>query len=206
MEAEELLNLDPNIDIGGHLPQLQPVPPPEAIPLGQIDLEHDAVYFGADSSPMSFSGHLSDGLEDEEVIEYIRRNNLALYERLWGTQRKQHVKPVTPATTAHHGFGDGAVGDSLGNDVANTRDNTMATGATVPKKLCARQSTSLALPRTPSPVSASDSCNRDVLITPSSEGPALRPAASASGIKNELQQDLYLLQQRRYIQSLLLSQ
>jgi hypothetical protein len=193
MKIEQLLNPDLNLDLEGRLLHLQRESTPGTAPLRKIDFKHDAVYFGAGSSPKSFSGHLSGGLEDEEVIEYIRRNNRVLYDRLWGLQRNQSVEPVTSAITDHHDHSDGAAGDSQRNSFPSRRDSKMANAAGASDNPPAHRSTSIALPKSPSSMMSFDSCGGDVL-------PAL-----ASRSKNELQQDLYLLQQRRYIQSLLLS-
>jgi hypothetical protein len=199
MKIEELLNSNLSVDMGRRLLQLQPILSPGAVPLGQIDLEHDAVYFGADSSPKSFSGHLSEGLEDEEVIEYIRRNNLALHERLWGKRWNQLVEQVTSIITGPRDLSGRTGGDSNGLDseIVGTPDTSNESWA------C--RSTPFTLSKSAISMTRFESCGGDVLLTPSSKDSALRAAESALRSKKELQQDLYLLQQRRYIQSLLLS-
>jgi hypothetical protein len=206
MRIEQLLDMDPNVDLGDQRLELQPASPSRAVSLGKIDLEHDVVYFGTDSSPRSFSGHLSGGLDDEEIIEYIRRSNRALYDRLWGIRQNQNVKPVTSVTTDRPDFSDGAADDALPNDVTNRTDSDLVAAPDASDTSSARRSTSTALPSSPSSTTSPDSCGGDVYPIISNEGPTLLPAAQASQSKNELQQDLYLLQQRRYIQSLLLSE
>jgi hypothetical protein len=128
MTIKQLLNSDHKVDLGGRLlgPELESAV--GVARLGQIDLEHDAVYFGGDSSPESFSGHFSCGLDDEEVIELIRRTNLGLHDRLWGTPPSQIVTPVALAITGQPGLSDGAANDSTAIDVTNGHREDLFSG------------------------------------------------------------------------------
>jgi hypothetical protein len=206
MKIKQLLNSDYEVGLGGRLlePELEPIV--GAARLGQIDLEHDAVYFGGDSSPKSFSGHLSCGLDDDEVIEFIRRTNPALHGRLWGTPPSQIVTPVALAITGQLGLSDGAANDSTTIDATNGHqcDNTTTSSKT--NGLSTRRPASTALPNFPASITSFESCGGDVLEQSSSNEAARRQVASVSRSQNELQQDLHLLQLRRYVQSLLLSQ
>ena len=206
MTIKQLLNSDFEVDLGGRLLEPELESTVGAAGLGQIDLEHDAVYFGGNSSPESFSGHLSCGLDDDEVIEFIRRANPALHDRLWGTPPSLIVTPVTLAITGQLGLSDGAANDSTAIDPTNGHqcDNTTTSGKT--NGLSTPRSTSTALPNFPTFITSFESCGGDVLGQSSSNESARRQVASVSRSQNELQQDLYLLQLRRYIQSLLLSQ
>lgn len=204
MKIEQLLNPDLNLDLQGcflHLPQNSTS---GTLALGHIDVEHDAVYFGPGSSN-SFSGHLSAGLEDKEVIEYIRRNNQVLYDRLWGSRQSHGVEPVTSAITDHRDESDGAARSPQRNGLTSERDRKMANAAGGPDNSRASRSTSNALRRSPSSTTSVESCGGDILSAMSSKEPTSSLPSPASRSKNELQQDLCLLQQRRYIQSLLLS-
>src|SRR5271155_4838501 len=206
MKIKQQLNSDHKVDLGGRLlgPELESTV--GAARLGQIDLEHDAVYFGSDSSPESFSGHLSCGLDDDEVVEFIRRTNPALHDRLWGTPPSQIVTPVALEITGQLGLSDGAANDSTAIDATNGHqcDNTTTSSKT--NGLSTRRSTSTALPNFPAFITSFESCGGDVLGQSSSNEAARKQVAPVSRSQNELQQDLYLLQLRRYIQSLLLSQ
>jgi hypothetical protein len=119
MKIKQVLNSDYKVDLGVRLlgPELESAV--GAARLGQIDLEHDAVYFAGDSSHESFSGHLSCGLDDDQVIEFIRRTNLALHDRLWGIPPSQKVTPVVLAITGQSGLGDGPANDSAAIDTTN---------------------------------------------------------------------------------------
>jgi hypothetical protein len=206
MKIKQLLNSDYKVDLGGRLlgPELESTV--EAARLGQIDLEHDAVYFGGDSSPESFSGHLSCGLDDDEVIEFIRRTNPALHDRLWGTPPPQIVTPVALAITGQLELSDEAANDSTAIGATNGQhcDNTTTSSKT--NGLSTRRSTLTAPPNFPAFITSFESCGGDVLGQSSRNEAAQRQVASVSRSQNELQQDLYLLQLRRYVQSLLLSQ
>jgi hypothetical protein len=202
MEIKQLLNSDSKVDLRGHLlgPELESTV--GAARLGQIDLEHDAVYFGSDSSPESFSGHLSCGLDDDEVIEFIRRTNPALHDRLWGTPPSQIVTPVALAITGQPRLSDGAGNDSTAN--GHQCDKTTTSSKT--NGLSTQRSKSTALPNFPAFITSFESCGGDVLGQSSSNEAARKQIASVSlRSQNELQQDLHLLQLRRYVQSLLLS-
>ena len=206
MAIKQLLNSSYEVDLGGRLlgPELESIV--GAARLGQIDLEHDAVYFGGDSSPESFSGHLSCGLDDDEVIEFIRRTNPTLHDRLWGTLPSQMATPVALAITGQLGLSDGAANDSTTIGATNGRQCDNTTTSNQPIGLITRRSTSTALPNFPTFITSFESCGGDVLGQSSNDESARRQVASVSRSQNELQQDLYLLQLRRYIQSLLLSQ
>ena len=119
MKFKQLLNLDYEVDFRGRLLVPEPESAVGAARLGQIDLERDAVYFGGDSSPESFSGHLSCGLDDDEVIEFIRRTNPVLHSRLWGTLPSQIVTPVALTITGQPGLSDGAANDLTATDATN---------------------------------------------------------------------------------------
>ena len=206
METEGLINSDWELDLEGRGPQQQRQSTDEITSIGEIDTEHDAVYFGADSSPRSFSGHLSETLEDREVIEYIRRTNKPLYHRFWDTLQDHPVQSVTPAITAQPEASDGARDASSPGYATNGLDSEMDAASNASEKLLNCRSTSIALPTSPDSISGFGSRSKDVLPASSSLDFPLRPALSVSRSKKELQQDLFLLQQRRYIQSLLLSQ
>ena len=205
MESERLINSAQDLEPGGCVQQHQRLPPAEAVPLGEINIEHDAMYFGAGSSPRSFSGHLSEGLGDEEIIEYIRRSNRPLHDRLWGTPRCQPIQTFTPATTEQLELNDGA-GDTSPPDDVNRFDIPAETTFDASTKALPCRSTSSALPLSPDSISSFGSCTKDVPSTPASSVSVLQPALSVQRSKKELQRDLHLLQQRRYIQSLLLSE
>jgi len=200
MKIKQQLNSDYKVDLGSRLlgPELESTV--GAARLGQIDLEHDAVYFGGDSSPESFSGHLSCGLDDDEVIEFIRRTNPALHDRLWGTPPSQIATPVALAITGQLRLSDGAANDSTGHQCDNTTTSSKTNGHST------RRSTSTALPNFPTLITSFESCGGEALGQSSSNEAARRQVAPVSRSQNELQQDLYLLQLRRYVQSLLLSQ
>jgi hypothetical protein len=203
MEIKQLLNSDYNVD--PLAPELESTV--GAVMLGQVDLEHDAVYFGGDSSPKSFSGHLSCGLDDEEVIEFIHRTNPALHDRLWGTPPSQIVTPVALAITGQPGLSDGAANDSTAIDATNRHRCYNTTASSKTNGLNTRRSTSTALPNFPAFITSIESCGGDVLGQSSSNEAAQRQVALVPPrSQNELQQDLHLLQLRRYVQSLLLSQ
>lgn len=54
---------------------------------GLIDLDHDNVYFNAESSSRTFSGYLTSNVRtmtDQDIIDYIRRSNPGLHDRIWG--------------------------------------------------------------------------------------------------------------------------
>ena len=206
MKIEQLLDSDLNVGVERRVQQLQQKARPRVALPEQIDLEHDAVYFGGDSSPRSFSGHLSESLEDEEVIEYIRRTNRALHDRLWGKLQNQPLESVTPAITEHPELSDGAGGDRPPNGPTDVLDSDMAGVSNASDESCTRRSISSALATSPNSVTSFGSYGGGVLLSPSNGNPAITPAVSAPRSKSELQQDLYLLQQRRYIQSLLLSE
>jgi hypothetical protein len=208
MKIEQLLNSDVNVDLGGGVLHLQQATPGTVTP-GKIDVEHDSVYFGAGSSPGSFSGHLSGGLQDEEVIEYIRRNNGALYDRLWGSRRKGRLESVTSSIADHQNQSDSAASDSQRKILANCGDGKMVDLAGASHQSRAGSSTSITLPHSPTSMARLDSDSVDIHSPLACPGPTHSPASPASPAlrsKAELQQDLYLLQQRRYIQSLLLSE
>lgn len=206
MKIKQLLNSDYKVDLGSHLlgPELESAV--GAARLGQIDLEHDAVHFSGDSSPESFSGHLSCGLDDDEVIEFIRRTNPALHNRLWGTPPPQIVTPVALTITGQPGLNDGAANDSTATGATNGHQCENATTSNKTNGIGTRQSTSTALPKFPALITSFEPCGGDVLGQSSSNEAARRQVASVSRSQDELQQDLYLLQLRRYVQSLLLSQ
>jgi len=206
MKIKQLLNSDYEVDLGGHLLEPELEPTVGAARLGQIDLEHDAVYFGGDSSPKSFSGHLSCGLDDDEVIEFIRRTNPALHGRLWGIPPSQIVTPVALAITGQLGLSDGAANDSTTIDATNGHQCDNTTTSSKINGLSTRRPASTALPNFPAFITSFESCGGDVLEQSSSNEAARRQVASVSRSQNELQQDLHLLQLRRYVQSLLLSQ
>ena len=206
MKTEHLINSDWDLDLEGRGRQQERQSTEETAPLGEIDTDHDAVYFGADSSPRSFSGHMSESLEDQEIIEYIRRTNRPLYDRLWGTLQKEPVQSVTPAITEQTEASDGARDASSPGCATKRLDSKMDTASNASEKLSDCSSTSIALPILPDSISSVGSCSKDVLPASSSLESPLRPVLSLSRSKMELQQDLFLLQQRRYIQSLLLSQ
>jgi hypothetical protein len=203
MKVEQLLSLDVSIDLHGGVLHLQRQPTPGVVPHGKIDVEHDSVYFGAGSSPKSFSGHLSGGLQDDEVIEFIRRNNGALHDRLWGSRRKGRLEPVISSIPDHRNHSDSTASDPKPNNLANSGDGNMVDAAGTSNRSRAGPSSSVALPDSPSSMASFDSCSIDI----HSALPCLEPMSlPASRSKAQLQQDLYLLQQRRYIQSLLLSE
>jgi hypothetical protein len=207
MEIKQLLNSDYKVDLGSRLlgPELESIV--GAAMLGQIDLEHDAVYFGGDSSPESFSGHLSCGLDDDEAIEFIRRTNPTLHDRLWGTPQSQTVTPVALAITGQPGLSGGAANDSTTVDGTNGHQCNNTTTSSKTNGLSTRRSTSTALPNFPTFITSFESCSGDVPGQSSSSEAARRQVESISPrSQNELQQDLHLLQLRRYVQSLLLSQ
>src|SRR4051794_17068815 len=105
-KIKQLLNSDYKVDLGVRLLGPEVESAVGATRLGQIDLEHDAVYFAGDSSTEGFSGHLGCDLDDDQVIEFIRRTNPALHDRLWGTPPSQIVTPVTLTITGQSGLGD----------------------------------------------------------------------------------------------------
>lgn len=205
MKIEQLLNSDVNVDLGGGVLHLQQTTPGTVTP-GKIDVEHDSVYFGAGSSPESFSGHLSGGLQDEEVIEYIRRNNGALYDRLWGSRRKGRLESITSSIADHQNQSDSAASDSQRKNLANCGDGKMVGLAGASHQSRAGSSASIALPNSPTSMASLDSGSVDIRSPLACPGSTHSPASPALRSKAELQQDLYLLQQRRYIQSLLLSE
>jgi hypothetical protein len=200
------LNSDLDLDPGnsGQQRQRQQDSTDQGVALGVIDLEHDAVYFGAESSPNSFSGPLGEGLQDHEVLEYIRRNNRSLYDRLWDAPQKQPSQLVTPAATEQVHVSDGARDALLSTHVANKLDSETAAASGVSEKSLGR-SISNALLASPDSISDFLICGEDLLLAPCGTEFVQRPASSVPRGKKELQQDLLLLQQRRYIQSLLLS-
>jgi hypothetical protein len=206
MKIKQLLNSDYKVDLGGRLlrPELESAI--GAVMLGQIDLEHDAVYFGGDSSPESFSGHLSCGLDEDEVVEFIRRTNPALHNRLWGTPPSQIVTPVALAITGQPGLSDGVSNDWTAIDATNGHRCDNATTSSKTNRVGTQRSTPTALPKFPALMTSSEPHGGDVLEQSPSNEAAQRQAASVLRSQNELQQDLYLLQLRRYVQSLLLSQ
>jgi hypothetical protein len=206
IKIKQLLNSDYKVDLGGRLlgPELESAV--GAVELGRIDLEHDAVYFGGNSSPESFSGHLSCGLDDDEVIEFIRRTNPALHNRLWRTPPSRIVTPVALAITEQPGLSDGVANDWTATDATNGHQCDNATTSSKANRIDARRSTSTALPKFSALMTSSEPRGGDVLGQSSSSEAAQRRVASVSRSQNELQQDLYLLQLRRYVQSLLLSQ
>src|SRR5947209_17139560 len=106
MRIKQPPNSDYKVDLGGHLLEPEVESAVRAARFAQIDLEHDAVYFGGDSSSESFSGHLSCGLEDDEAIEFIRRTNPVLHNHLWGTSPSQIVTPVTLTITGQPELSD----------------------------------------------------------------------------------------------------
>jgi hypothetical protein len=198
MKVKQLPNSDNEVDHESRLlgPELESAV--GAARLGQIDLEHDAVYFGGDSSPESFSGHLSYDLDDDEVIEFIRRANLALYDSLWSSP-SPIVKPAALAATVLPGLSDGAAIDPTAINATNVYQRDTAAASSKASGIRTRPSAS----NTPSRAPAR---GRDVLGHTSSNEAARTQSTSVSRSQNELQQDLYLLQLRRYVQSLLLRQ
>jgi hypothetical protein len=203
MMMEQLLDPDVNIDLHGGGFQIQEKASARVLSPGNIDFQGDSVYFGAGSSPLSFAGRLSGGLTDDEVIEYIRRNNGALYDRLWGSGRDGPSEPATSLITKHENHSDNAAGVSQRNNLASCGDGKMADPTLASDKLRGGQFiASIALLNSPSSVASFDSSSRDIDLPFT----YLEPTSLAVSAASRSGAEPYVLQQMRYVQSLLLSE
>lgn len=145
-------------------------------------------------------------MEEEQVLEYIRRNNWALFDRLWGLQADGHLNSVTSAVVNPHYLSDGAAaGLGASGDTAR-HESELLGAARASGKLWALRSTSVAPVMWRPSRSNLDPGSVDFRTTRSNIDPASSLAVLASPSTNELHKEVDFSRQKGSFQSLSLSE
>ena len=194
----------------------------------EIDTSSDSVYFTADSSSKSFTGCLNDCMEDDEVVKYIKLNNVALHDRLWGARPIQSSSQGTLVSasqadvkedvflfldsgadtlTANYAFNGSMSQNAPANGIEDGIKSQNAASTDSANDYRGSWSDFIELPEGQIMSTSTDVCESESSF---SEAPTANTVnehlASVERTETELTQDLRLLQLRRYIQSLLLSE
>lgn len=172
-------------------PSTSQVSPPQ-----RIELEDDSVYWLGQRSFYCFTGSVGFDLSDEEVLELVQYYNPRLYARLWGhSTESSESDEIATVNTALENMDVDASDEcaAMPNDSQHPHSSRSS-----PLRLAG-----------PSATVACNEPHEEALVAEEQEFPQTTTGvltSLATRPEHELRQDLQLLQLRRFIQFLLLSE